>query len=182
MIQGLGTWAGDTTMTFLLSRQICNVKFKQIPNFDPRALARLLKSVYGGNHSQIFLGEPGFLPEALPENQKLHLCSWVGMSELVWVSSWNAEQTWKTAFKHLHNFQCIFRAWREWAYEICCLEIKKQSQMGYKFERKQNICSLGVHSGSLVGSKAHPHFQGPSRGSGVSKMGNLQQTECRGMS
>lgn len=39
-------------MTLLLSREICNVKFKQIPNFDPRALGQLLKSVCGGNKAR----------------------------------------------------------------------------------------------------------------------------------
>lgn len=33
--------------------------------------------------------------------------------------------------------------------------------MGNKFERKESICSLGVLSGSLAGSKAHLHFDFP---------------------
>lgn len=54
--------------------------------------------------------------------------------------------------------------------------------MGNKSERKQDVCSLGVQSGSLFGSKAHLRFQGPSLRSGVPKEGHLEQTGHRGMS
>lgn len=54
--------------------------------------------------------------------------------------------------------------------------------MGNKSERKQDVCSLGVQSGSLFGSKTHLRFQGPSLRSDVPKEGHLQQTEHRGMS